>query len=445
MAKMLKKNVLAVGFRENHLCTRCGTCAGICPVTAITLDGQYYPQLDREKCTECGLCGELCPGDQVHFERLSQQTFSCADEQSFDGHILHTYIGHAVDREIHELGTGGGIVTALFADMLDSGAIDGCVVTRMRADKPWLGEPFIARSREELMTSQGSRYTVIPLNSILNQIRNTPGKYGIAALPCHMHGLRSAIATNPIYAQRIVALLGVFCGGALEPVVVPELLRTKGIKTSEISSFEFRGGEWPGQMRAIFPDKQPKAVHYSNYKDGAYNYLIGIYMPRRCQICYDGSNLFADISVGDSWTRSEDGKYKYKSQSRIMVRTTRGEDIIAAALERNALLLKDVTTDASYRTHQMRTRRKGLNAPLRLKRWADKGIAVPEYDRPIPEAGFQERMSERLVSSFLLLGRYKWIRYPLVKMLTSKLMVPLIKLRLWRKKRKYQARAEHKG
>lgn len=445
MTKVQGKNILAVGFREKHLCTRCGTCFGVCPVDAISLDSDYYPQLDREKCTNCGICGQHCPGDHVHFERLSQQTFGCEDSQTFDGHILHTYIGHAVDPQIHELGTGGGIVTAILADMLESGEVDGCVVTRMRSDKPWLGEPFIARSREELLASQGSRYTVIPLNTILRQIRNTPGKYAVVALPCHMHGLRSVITKKSVYAQRIVALLGVFCGGALEPVVVPELLRTKGIKTSEISSFQFRGGEWPGQMRAIYPDKPPRAVHYSNYKDGAYNYLIGIYMPRRCQICYDGSNLFADIAVGDSWTRSEDGKYKYKSQSRIMVRSTRGEEIIVKALERNVLQLKDVTTDPSYRTHQMRTKRKGLNAPLRLKRWADKGIAVPDYDRPVPEANFQEKATERLISSFLKIGQFPWLRYPLVKMLTSKMMIPLIKLRLWRKKRKYQAKAEHKG
>lgn len=440
-----QQHTLAIGFREKHLCTRCGTCVGVCPFEAIRLDEEYYPVLSVDKCTECGLCGKLCPGSAVQFNALSRQVFDCDDDGTFDGHILQTFIGHASDSDLHEKGTGGGIVTAIMASMLSCGDVDGCVVTRMRSDKPWLGEPFIARTREDLLSSQGSRYTVIPLNSILKEIRTVPGRYAIAALPCHMHGLRAAMATNPVYKERIVALIGVFCGGTLEPTVVPELLRTKGIKTNEIASFQFRGGEWPGQMRAIFSDKPPKAVHYSNYKDGAYNYLIGIYMPQRCQICYDGSNLFADITVGDAWTKNESGEYKYKSQSRMMVRSRAGVELVARCVERGVLQLLDVSSDPSYRTHQMRTKRKGLNAPLRLQRWAAKGIAVPAYDRPVPEASFKEKMTERLVSAFLLAGRYQMLRYFLIKALTSKMMIPLIKVRLWRKKRKYRKGGVGKG
>ena len=329
--------------------------------------------------------------------------------------------------------------------MLENGEIDGCVVTRMREDKPWMGEPFIARNKADIIASQGSRYTIIPLNKLLQEIRDTPGKYAVIGLPCHNHGLREAIEVDPVLQERIVAVFGTYCGGALEPIVVPELLRTKNIPVSDITDFEFRGGEWPGQMRAIFKDKPPQAVHYSNYKDGAYNYLIGIYLPKRCQVCYDGSNLFADISVGDAWTRSEDGKYKFNSQSRTLVRSERGQQLIEKAIKRGALSLQDVSEDPSYKTHKMRTQRKGLTAPLRHARWQTKGIPVPKYDRETPMATAKEKLMERLVSMFLWTGQHKWLRYAIAKTLTSKAMVPLIKLRLWRKKRKYQKRAEAKG
>lgn len=436
---------LAVAFRERELCARSGTCVGVCPENAITLDKNYYPVLDENACTECGKCGAVCPGGEVDFNALSEQTFSQPDDGSFDGYTEKIYIGHSVDPEVHEKGTGGGIITALAIMLLESSEVDGVVVTRMRQDKPWMGEAFIARSRDEIMQSQGSRYTVIPLNECLRPIRESEGRFAIVGLPCHNHGLREAIAHDDTLTHKIKVLLGTYCGGALEPIVVPELLRTKNIPLDSISNFEFRGGEWPGQMRAVFPDKPPQAVHYSNYKDGAYNYLIGIYLPHRCQLCYDGSNLFADISVGDAWTKDEQGEYKYNAQSRVLVRTPLGQQVVKQALAQNILKLEDVSKDPSYKTHKMRTQRKGLTAPLRHARWAAKGIPVPVYDRPTPEASAKEKRAEKLVSAFLWTGRVPWLRYAITKTLTSKAMVPLIKLRLWRKKKKYQKRSTARG
>ncbi len=443
--RSIDKSILAVAFSDRDLCARTGTCIGICPENAISLDENYYPVLDETACTACGKCGEVCPGGQVNFEQLSQQSLGVSDDGSFDGHCKQVLVGHALDPSILEKATGGGIITALAIMLLESGEVDGCVVTRMRADKPWLGEAFVATTREEILKSAGSRYTVIPLNETLRTIRQNEGKYAIVGLPCHNHGLRNAMAQDKALADRIKVIIGTFCGGTLEPIVVPELLKTKNIPLDSISNFEFRGGEWPGQMRAIFDDKPPQAVHYSNYKDGAYNYLIGIYLPKRCQVCYDGSNLFADIAVGDAWTRDESGKYKYNSQSRVFVRSDLGQTIIQQAITQNVLKLNDVSQDPSYKTHKMRTQRKGLNAPLRHARWMKKGIPVPQYDRPVPQASNKEKLTERLISMFLWTGQIGWLRYAITKTLTSKAMIPLIKLRLWRKKRKYQKRATCNG
>lgn len=33
----------------------------LCPVGAITQDGEGYPVIDRAKCVECGLCVKKCP------------------------------------------------------------------------------------------------------------------------------------------------------------------------------------------------------------------------------------------------------------------------------------------------------------------------------------------------------------------------------------------------
>ena len=438
MNKPQNHKLLAAGILDRALCARSGTCVGVCPEGAISIDKDYYPVLNASACTECGRCGQVCPGGHVRFNDLSRRILGVPDDGSFDGHISGAYVGYSTDRTVRQNGAGGGLATALVIDLLESGEIDGCVVTRMRPNKPWLGEAFVARNPTELKSSQGSRYTIIPLNRTLQEIRETPGRYAVIGLPCHVHGIREAAQVDPVLAERIAAVLGTFCGGALELTLVPELLQTKKIPIGSICNFEFRGGQWPGQMRAVFPNKKPQPVHYSNYKDGAYNYLITLYMPPRCQVCLDGSNLFADISVGDAWTRNADGRYKFRNQSQVFIRTKRGHEIVQQAIESGTVILQDVSHDPSYHTHKIHTRKKGVNAPLRHARWGKKNISVPEYDRQTPRTTRKERLIERLTSLFLWLGRDKNIRYPLVKLFTSRTAVPIIHVRLWLKKRRYQ-------
>jgi ferredoxin len=40
-------------------CVACGTCAGECPVEAIS-EGDIYV-IDPDKCLSCGTCADACP------------------------------------------------------------------------------------------------------------------------------------------------------------------------------------------------------------------------------------------------------------------------------------------------------------------------------------------------------------------------------------------------
>ena len=184
-------------------------------------------------------------------------------------------------------------------------------------------------------------------------------------------------------------------------------------------------------------------MHYSNYKDGAYNYLIGLYMPRRCQTCIDGSCEFSDISVSDAWTKDKEGKYKFKAHSKLLIRTKRGFEILESATKRGGVFVKDISNDRSYRTHKIQTKRKGTIAPLRVARLKKENVAIPIYDRHAPEVTAKERLLERIVSFFLEMGQYKKLRYPVIKSLTSRYAKPIIRLRLFLKKRKYSKQVKY--
>lgn len=434
--------ILSVGFSNRDLCTRCGTCVGVCPVDALTTSPEGYPVIREELCISCGLCSRTCPGAAVRFGDLTGQTFGHRRESpGFDGHVRATYVGYATDDRLRAGGAGGGVVTALLWDQLRSGAVDGCIATRMKPGRPWEAEWFIARTFEDLLSSQGSRYMIVPVNAAFTALRAEPGRFAYAALPCQVHGYRRMQAEAPDLAARVSAVVGLFCGGSLEPSVVTELLAARGIRPDDISNFQFRGGEWPGRMQATMKDGTIRPLHYSNYKDGAYNYFTSLYMPIRCQTCIDGSGEFSDVSVSDAWTRDERGEYKFASHSRLLVRTERGEDLVKTAVANGTLHIVDVTADPGYRTHKMQTRRKGSVAPLRVERWKRAGLAAaPVYDRAVSDATPRERAIERLASAALWLGKFKAIRYPLMKFLTSAAAIPLIRLRIALKRRKYARR-----
>jgi len=437
--KKIDKNILSIAFTNKELCTRCGTCVGVCPTGALTLDDDFYPELNPELCIECGLCAKTCPGGQVHFKDLTEITFGHREETgTFDGHVAKTFVGYAGDQKIRNGGAGGGVITALLWDLLNRGIVDGCIVTRMNPERPWEGQVFIARTYEELLESQQSKYIIIPVNSILQKIRQMKGRFAIAALPCQIHGLRLLQKEKPSLAKKIYAIIGLFCASSLEPYVTYEMLQARQIDRDKIKNFNFRGGKWPGKIRAILKNGQIKNLHYSNFKDGAINYLTYLYSPPRCQTCIDGVSEFADISVSDAWTRDEFGNYLFESQSRLLVRTPLGIKIMQEAIQSGALVAKDVTQNEQYQTHRLHTKKKGLKAPLRVARLLRQGKPAPIYDREVANATRQERIGERIESFIMSLGRRRATRYPLFKFLTSRYGIPFVKIRQHIKSKKYR-------
>lgn len=66
---------LSIAFSDHELCTRCGTCAGVCPTAAIDFGDDLFPVLVPENCIDCGLCAATCPGGRLSFGDLTETTF----------------------------------------------------------------------------------------------------------------------------------------------------------------------------------------------------------------------------------------------------------------------------------------------------------------------------------------------------------------------------------
>ena len=163
---------------KRKLCTGCGTCAGICPRDAIEMTvharkGCHVPRLDRKRCTRCGLCHRACPGHSVDFESFNSKLFGEIPEDVALGRYLGCYIGHANDRSVRRDCASGGLVSSLLIFALEEDLIDGALVTRMREDNPLRPEPFIARTRDEILSAAGSKYCPVATGTALKEILRT--------------------------------------------------------------------------------------------------------------------------------------------------------------------------------------------------------------------------------------------------------------------------------
>ena len=48
-----------MAYKITDACAACGTCAGECPVGAIS-EGDIYV-IDQDACAQCGTCASVCP------------------------------------------------------------------------------------------------------------------------------------------------------------------------------------------------------------------------------------------------------------------------------------------------------------------------------------------------------------------------------------------------
>ena len=287
---------------DDDLCLGCGTCFGVCPMSAISITitsskGIYLPHVDPVACIECGKCYRACPGHSVDFEQFNLELFENNIRNDLVGHYRNCYTGYATDYDIRFNSTSGGLVTAILLFALERGLITGALVTRMSKSNPLDVEPFIARTKDEIMEASKSKYCPVPANIALRKILESDDeKLGIVGLPCHIQGIRKAENINEELKQKIVLHIGLFCGRCPSFIGTEFLLRSADVEMSNVMSIDYRGGGWPGGTSIILKNGRGLFIPY-NIAWG----LISLFIPWRCTLCSDGACELSDISLADAW------------------------------------------------------------------------------------------------------------------------------------------------
>jgi coenzyme F420 hydrogenase subunit beta len=339
-------NMEEIGFEDGlsrevirkGLCTACGACIGVCSSQAIRMNG-VIPELAGE-CAGCGRCLQVCPGRDIHLDEMEQALFGRsrhAHERELGIHQA-VYAANAGAPDIRRAATSGGVLTALLCHALDMDWIDGAILTGMDPASPALAAPAVALGKEEVQSSQKSKYMLVPggLLSVLHQAVRENGRTRLAVVgsPCHIHAVRK-LQQSPdkglrkAFGDKIKLALGHFCAFNFFPEGTRVLIQACGADPDQVEAVQWRDTEevpFPGDFSVTLADGEKRHI------DLMREYLIlgGIYTHPRCRICYDWANEAADISCGDEV--DEKGAHKAGAKrSHVVVRTPAGRELFDSA------------------------------------------------------------------------------------------------------------------
>ena len=396
---------------KNNLCTGCATCVSLCPRSAIELikdnsKGIYLPRLNENECNQCGTCFDVCPGHAVNFKELNLEIFGKEPEDALIGNYLNCYTGHASDYDIRYNSASGGLVTQLLIFALEEGIIDGALVTRMKRDNPLEPEPFIAKTREEIIEASKSKYCPVPANLALKEILDSKKgeKFAVVGLPCHLHGIRKAEQINKKLKEKIVLCIGIFCGGMPNFVGTEFLLRRLKLQNKDIVMLNYRGEGWAGKMLLKLRNNKTKVIPYPAYWDG----FGSFFYPFRCTLCSDWTSELADISFGDAWLPEIVERDKIGT-SLIITRNEESSSILQQMISESKIELNEITRNkVAISQRGMFWKKRDLKARLALSKLLGKN--VPTYNQKLLEPEFKAYLNAFLfhIQTFLASKRHLW-------------------------------------
>jgi coenzyme F420 hydrogenase subunit beta len=347
------KNVALVV--DEGLCTGCGTCAAMCPQDAISICrdsrmGVYAPFVSEARCSGCGTCLKVCPGRRGESSLPSEKSLSEFAVPSILGADSQFYVGWATSESIRNVSSSGGLVTALLVHALESGIIDGVVVTRMKRESPLEPEPIVARTAEEVVEAAASKYCPVPANIALREILEEDGRYAVVGLPCHIQGVRLAQRANKLIKDRVILCLGLACHHTPSFLGTEYILSSLGVDPKEVVELRYRGSGWPGQLTVATRTGEELYLDYAS--ESYWGFLLRVFfIPRRCLVCIDKTSFLSDLTFMDSWNLASP---RQGGTGIVVARTREGKAVLESGRNMGDVSLSEVTRSEVMRSLNLR-------------------------------------------------------------------------------------------
>lgn len=348
---------LKTSVREAKFCTGCGACVNLCPYQACYQD--EVVMLHSCDLKEGG-CYAFCPRTPTDLEAIKRHLFDPQDLTPEIGAVKDFYIARAADAGIRNGGQHGGTVTTLMTLALQEGIIDTAILADQ--GRNLLPQGIAVRDPEEIKKRRKSRFVVSPNVAEFNRLAQEGGKkIGVVATPCQALALaKMRVKPIPIYAERIDQLklvMGLFCGWALSWRNLLALLRQK-TDLAEIEGMDIPPSKY--HLLQVYTKKGTIEISLDEVNSSVRG---------ACWYCPDLTAEFSDISVGSA--RLSEGWEEAKSWNQVIVRTSRGQQLVTLAKKRRLLEFRDVPEGNLERLKA---------ASMNKKRTAVKNLTLRSHD-----------------------------------------------------------------
>lgn len=287
-----RKTVSAIA--DERLCTGCGSCAAVCPVSCIAYEkkeGYYLPVVNKENCISCGKCLKVCPQSERETDALTYEGLS-------GKRPLQTLVMQTKKAEILENATSGGVITSLVKGLLESDRADCAFLARGYAYEEQL-ESIMIRKGDDLSETQKSRYIPVSQKNAVKYILEHPDRRVIfVGTGCAVSGLLKALKAVGLGRENVF-IIGLFCDRTMTYSVY-DYMKAGYATESALKAFHFRdkkAGGWPGNMRLEFEDGRELCISAKERM-----IVKDFFTARGCLSCHDKLNVQADIAVGDNYT-----------------------------------------------------------------------------------------------------------------------------------------------
>jgi len=347
------------------LCTGCAGCVIVCPHDVLGYNdenGVYKPfQFEEgwgpDNCSHgekgCTSCTRACPRFRAWEPEIDEFMFGRArTNEEASGIYKDIVLARATDPVLAEVGQDGGLVSALLIYALEHDMIDAALVSYLEGDgTSWKAIPGVARTREDVIASAGSRYTY-SANTMAypDAIESGAERIGLVGMSCQS-------SVPPVMkqrkagkvARRLALNIGLLCSKTFDDAIFEELFEAKyGLKKADMKKMNIKG------------------VFQIWMKDGAYHEVplkeCHAWTREGCKMCPDFAAEHADISTG--------GIGKFNDWTLTVIRTDLGREIMMKMLEDGSIEGRPGDDDpgaiALMRKLSIKSR----------KRWPD--FAVPE-------------------------------------------------------------------
>ena len=295
-------------------------------------------------------------------------------DDPFAGNAIKAFVGKATDKQIFENSQSGGIVSALLVHALETGKITGAVTVSMLSGAPPRPVLKIAKTREEILGSQRSKYCPVPILGFLKDLKNHDGTLAVVGTSCQIHGLLNVLDKKPELKPKIAFTIGLVCERVLTYSAIDFLIKkAKNTKKDSAGILIFKDKSvsgYPGDVHFLSDDgisvvlPAKKRMQIKDY-----------FTPVRCRLCFDKMNVFSDLTVGDPHGLDEIDRIH--GESILVTRSQTGQRIVSFATNAGAINIRHADYSQilkGQKIDQKKAQWKGYSLA-----WQQSGNKLPDF------------------------------------------------------------------